>query len=64
MDRFVAMLGHELRNPLAAILTALDVMRARDGKLQRETTIIEHQTNHLVRLVAEVSIRLPRAAAS
>lgn len=48
------MLGHELRNPLAAILTALDVMRARDGKLQRETAIIEHQTNYLVRLVADL----------
>ena len=30
-DEFLAMLGHELRNPLAPILTALQLMSLRDG---------------------------------
>jgi len=29
-DEFIAMLGHELRNPLAAILSALELMEAQD----------------------------------
>src|SRR6201999_2510855 len=30
-DEFLAMLGHELRNPLAPILTAVQLMRLRGG---------------------------------
>jgi signal transduction histidine kinase len=30
-DEFLAMLGHELRNPLAPIFTALQIMRLRHG---------------------------------
>jgi signal transduction histidine kinase len=29
-DEFLAMLGHELRNPLGIITTALELMRCRD----------------------------------
>ncbi len=54
-DEFLAMLGHELRNPLAPMLTALQLMRLRDdGALQRERTVIERQTRHLVRLVDDL----------
>jgi signal transduction histidine kinase/two-component SAPR family response regulator len=54
-DEFLAMLGHELRNPLAPILTALQLMRLRGGTaLQHERTIIERQTRHLVRLVDDL----------
>jgi signal transduction histidine kinase len=54
-DEFLAMLGHELRNPLAPMLTALQLMRLRgDGVLQRERTVIERQTRHLVRLVDDL----------
>ena len=54
-DEFLAMLGHELRNPLAPMLTALQLMRLRGGDaLQRERTVIERQTQHLVRLVDDL----------
>src|SRR6185295_5898229 len=52
-DEFLAMLGHELRNPLAPILTALQLMRMRgiDG---HELRVIERQLSHLVRLVDDL----------
>ena len=34
-DEFLAMLGHELRNPLAPIVTALELMRMRGGDVAR-----------------------------
>src|SRR6185312_8732379 len=49
-DEFLAMLGHELRNPLSPILTALQLMRMRAGET-REQAVIERQVGHLVRLV-------------
>ncbi|HEX3529427.1 MAG TPA: response regulator, partial [Thermoanaerobaculia bacterium] len=54
-DEFLAMLGHELRNPLAPIVTALHIMRLRgDETLQRERSIIERQVDHLVRLIDDL----------
>src|SRR5262249_24405566 len=54
-DEFLAMLGHELRNPLAPIVTALQLMELRgDETLQRERTIIERQVRHLIRLVDDL----------
>jgi PAS domain S-box-containing protein len=54
-DEFLAILGHELRNPLAPILTAVHLMRQRgDGKLESERAVIERQTQHLVRLVDDM----------
>ena len=54
-DEFLAMLGHELRNPLAPILTALQLMRLRnESGAQRERTIIERQVNHMVSLVDDL----------
>ncbi len=54
-DEFLAMLGHELRNPLAPILTALQLLRLRgvEGG-DRERTIIERQVRHLVGLVEDL----------
>ncbi len=54
-DEFLAMLGHELRNPLAPILTALHLLRLAgiDGG-QRERDIIERQVRHLVGLVDDL----------
>jgi signal transduction histidine kinase/DNA-binding response OmpR family regulator len=52
-DEFLAMLGHELRNPLSPILTALQLMRLR-GTQSREQDIIERQIGHLVRLVDDL----------
>ena len=54
-DVFLAMLGHELRNPLAPILTALQLMRLRESSVAlKERSIIERQVNHLVRLVDDL----------
>ena len=54
-DEFLAMLGHELRNPLAPIVTALQLMRERDAvAFVRERAIVERQVHHLVRLVDDL----------
>ena len=54
-DEFLAMLGHELRNPLAPIVTALQLMRLRgDESLLKERTMIERQVHHLIRLVDDL----------
>ena len=54
-DEFLAMLGHELRNPLSPIVTALQLMRMRgETGAVRERDIIERQVEHLVRLVDDL----------
>jgi len=53
-DEFLAMLGHELRNPLAPIVTATSLMRLRGGVTSREIEILERQARHLVRLVDDL----------
>ncbi|HEX8406122.1 MAG TPA: ATP-binding protein [Duganella sp.] len=54
-DEFLAMLGHELRNPLAPIVTALQLMRLRGGDYAlKERAVIERQTKHLVALVDDL----------
>jgi len=54
-DEFLAMLGHELRNPLAPIMTALELMRlAPDTRTARERAVIERQVQHLVGLVDDL----------
>jgi signal transduction histidine kinase/AmiR/NasT family two-component response regulator len=56
-DEFLAMLGHELRNPLAAIRNALWIL-AETGSAEerdvRQRDIIERQTHHLVRMVDDL----------
>lgn len=54
-DDFLAMLGHELRNPLAPILGAVDVMR-RDpnAPIERVLQVVERQARHLTRLVDDM----------
>jgi PAS domain S-box-containing protein len=54
-DEFLAMLGHELRNPLSPIVTALQLMRMRgDTATGREQAIIQRQVDHMVRLVDDL----------
>lgn len=54
-DEFLAMLGHELRNPLSPIVTALELMRMRgDAGTEREQAIIERHVDHLVRLIDDL----------
>lgn len=54
-DQFLAMLGHELRNPLSPITTALHLMKLRaPNQLARERAVIERQVAHLTRLVDDL----------
>lgn len=54
-DEFLAVLGHELRNPLSPIVASLDLMDLRaDGASLRERTIMRRQVNHLKRLVDDL----------
>ena len=55
-DEFLAMLGHELRNPLAPIVTALErAWLRRDGAARgASAAIIERQVAHLSRLVDDL----------
>jgi signal transduction histidine kinase len=54
-DEFFAILGHELRNPLAPIVTALQLMRLRDdGAMAKERAVIERQVRQITRLVDDL----------
>ena len=53
-DQFLAMLAHELRNPLAPIVTALELARMRGDAPSGEQAVIERQVGHLVRLVEDL----------
>jgi signal transduction histidine kinase/ActR/RegA family two-component response regulator len=56
-DRFLAVLSHELRNPLAAIRTALHILKTgsfSEIQRQRALGILERQTNHQRRLVDDL----------
>ena len=56
-DEFLAMLGHELRNPLAPILTASQLIRAQtpaDSPLNRSAAILGRQSRHMSRLVGDL----------
>ena len=52
-DAFFAVLGHELRNPLSPMLTALQLMRLR-GVQGNEVDILERQVTHMRRLVDDL----------
>jgi signal transduction histidine kinase len=56
-DEFLAMLGHELRNPLNAITAAISVMEI-DGvtaeKVERARAILRRQSQHLGRIVDDL----------
>lgn len=54
-DEFLALLGHELRNPLAPITTALDLLDARGKKNDApERVILRRQVRHLTRMVDDL----------
>jgi hypothetical protein len=54
-DEFLAVLGHELRNPLAPIVNALDLMQMRkSGIVSREEQVMRRQVDHLARLVDDL----------
>jgi signal transduction histidine kinase len=56
-DEFLAMLAHELRNPLAPILNAVQLIRKKplaDPQLIWSRDVIERQLGHLTRLVDDL----------
>jgi signal transduction histidine kinase/BarA-like signal transduction histidine kinase len=56
-DEFLAMLAHELRNPLAPVLTALQLMELRPDDLEvaeRARGVLGRQVRHMTRLVDDL----------
>ena len=56
-DEFLAMLGHELRNPLGAITTSahvLGIAKPGDDIAVKAQAVIERQTRHMTRLVEDL----------
>jgi signal transduction histidine kinase/ActR/RegA family two-component response regulator len=56
-DEFLAMLGHELRNPLAPMLTSMHLMERKlqvGQSVERERGVMERQVHHMVRLVDDL----------
>lgn len=57
-DEFLAMLAHELRNPLSAIGTAVELLRRRESPsaadVARLTNIVSRQTQQLSRLINDL----------
>ncbi|AMV17382.1 PAS domain S-box protein [Planctomyces sp. SH-PL14] len=56
-DEFLAMLAHELRNPLAPIRNGLQVLRLAGGDggmVEEARTMMERQLTHMVRLVDDL----------
>ncbi len=56
-DEFLAMLGHELRNPLSAISGAVQVAKLRGGEpaaVQHAHEVIERQSGHLAHIVDDL----------
>src|SRR5690606_18811118 len=56
-NEFLALLGHELRNPLAPIVTGLELIRSRpidDPVVTSASAALERQVDHLTRLVDDL----------
>jgi signal transduction histidine kinase len=54
-DESLAMLGHELRNPLAPVRTACELMAMQaPEQFARERAVIERQVKHMMRLVDDL----------
>jgi signal transduction histidine kinase len=56
-DDFLAMLAHELRNPLAPISAAAEVLRlgqAGDARLRRTSEIVTRQVRHMATLIDDL----------
>ncbi|WP_167399885.1 hybrid sensor histidine kinase/response regulator [Massilia violaceinigra] len=56
-DEFLAMLGHELRNPLAPIRTSAEIIRTltpADSPISASANILSRQVGHLTRLVDDL----------
>jgi PAS domain S-box-containing protein len=76
-DEFLAVLGHELRNPMAPIRSAVEIIRlleaSEDPRVHWATDVLDRQTNHMSRLLDDLldvsriirgKLRLERAPVS
>jgi PAS domain S-box-containing protein len=55
-DEFLAMLAHELRNPLAPMANAAEILRARPepGQAERARAVVERQLGQMGRLIEDL----------
>lgn len=61
-DRFLAVLSHELRNPLSSVVAGLEILREKmaqegsavDATMRRTREILDRQAKHLARLVDDL----------
>jgi len=56
-DEFLAMLAHELRNPLAPMCNALELLQRRSGDtgvVEHARDLMERQVRHMVRLIDDL----------
>ncbi len=56
-DEFLAMLSHELRNPLAAVLNATDLLSEAGGEAaftDEAKSVIEHNVRHVARILDDL----------
>lgn len=53
-DEFLAMLSHELRNPLAPVRSGLDLLSLEDSQHRDTIEMMQQQVEHLVRLVDDL----------
>ena len=56
-DEFLAMLSHELRNPLAALTAAAHVLKLAgpgDAAATKARAVVERQTKHMARLIGDL----------
>src|SRR5690606_23140991 len=53
-DDFLAVLSHELRNPLAALQMGLELLKRHPERVEAVSGMMERQFSHLVRLVDDL----------
>jgi two-component system, sensor histidine kinase len=54
-DEFIAVLGHELRNPLAPLVNGLELLETADARaVERARGVMRRQVDHLIRLVDDL----------
>jgi CheY-like chemotaxis protein len=70
-DEFLAMLAHELRNPLAPVMTSIDILRLQsepNSQMEKTLDIAERQIDHMSHLLDDLldvfTLRMPIGAAT
>jgi PAS domain S-box-containing protein len=54
-DEFLAIMGHELRNPLAPMVSAIELIKLRGGRhCENELAVLDRQVRRIMRLVEDL----------